>query len=399
MKPTVSMLRCTEKRHILKTDDMYRKFQNQSRHDIMTRFLSTTLPFALILCYSALAQSGSDSSPKWFEGVSFNGFVSSAFTYNFNKPVDGHNSFRAFDTRHNSFSIDVFELAVQRDASEVGDAGFRVDVTAGSTIPQATHSSGMNTGDFDLQQAYVSWNAPLGDGLHIDFGKFATHLGYELIDGYDGFNDNYSRSFLFGYAIPFTHTGIRARYDFSSSLSFAALVVNGWDNAVDNNSSKSIGGQLSASPLSGLNLYANYIFGPERDGNNSANRSVLDICASYAPSEALTVGINIDMGNEDDFDADNSAGWNGFAAYLRYSLCPAFAVAARAEMFDDKDGARSGTKQKLTEFTITPEYCPSPGLAFRLEFRMDMSDKKVFVKDGEPVDSQSTLAFNGVFFF
>jgi hypothetical protein len=35
-------------------------------------------------------------------------------------------------------------------------------------------------------------------------------MGYELIEGYDGYNDNYSRSLLFNYAIPLTHTGVKA---------------------------------------------------------------------------------------------------------------------------------------------------------------------------------------------
>ena len=36
----------------------------------------------------------------------------------------------------------------------------------------------------------------------------------EVIEGYDGWNDQYSRSLLFGYAIAFTHTGVKATYPF-----------------------------------------------------------------------------------------------------------------------------------------------------------------------------------------
>ena len=68
-----------------------------------------------------------------------------------------------------------------------------------------------------------------------------TNHGYELIDGYDGYNDNATRSFSFGYAIPFTHTGLKAAYAFSDQLTAMLMLVNGWDNAKDNNSSKSAG--------------------------------------------------------------------------------------------------------------------------------------------------------------
>ena len=32
-------------------------------------------------------------------------------------------------------------------------------------------------------------------------------MGYELIEGYDGYNDNYSRSLLFNYAASFMYEG------------------------------------------------------------------------------------------------------------------------------------------------------------------------------------------------
>ena len=62
----------------------------------------------------------------------------------------------------------------------------------------------------DIPQLFVSYIAPIGKGLRIDGGKFVTHMGYEVIGGYDGYNDNFSRGFIFGYGIPFTHTGLKA---------------------------------------------------------------------------------------------------------------------------------------------------------------------------------------------
>ena len=61
----------------------------------------------------------------------------------------------------------------------------------------------------NVEQAYVSYYAPVGKGLTIDFGKFVTPLGNEVIEAKD--NWNYSRGILFGYAIPFYHVGRAAR--------------------------------------------------------------------------------------------------------------------------------------------------------------------------------------------
>jgi hypothetical protein len=78
-----------------------------------------------------------------------------------------------------------------------------------------------------IQQAYVSVLA--GSRLQLDAGKFVTPLGAEVIESQD--NWNYSRSVLFGYAIPFYHVGLRATLPAGDKLSFAGYLVNGWNNS------------------------------------------------------------------------------------------------------------------------------------------------------------------------
>jgi hypothetical protein len=204
-----------------------------------------------------------------------NGLVSASYVGNFNAPPSGTNQFRVFDTRSDTFALDVAELVVQRSVSAPGDAGFRIDLTFGSLVPKVTAAAGLFrdengvAGSFDLQQAYFSYIAPAGRGLRIDAGKFTTYLGYEVIEGYDGYNDNHSHSFLFGYAQPITHTGLRVSYPFSGAVSAQAYLVNGWDNAVDNNTGKSIGAQLTLTPSPRLSVLLNYLGGPEQASESS----------------------------------------------------------------------------------------------------------------------------------
>lgn len=351
----------------------------------------------LALCTS-LAQAQDGSAPEWYRSITINGFISTGFTYNTNRPDTGLNQLRVFDGADNSFTIDVVELSIKRDAATAGEAGFRVDLTAGASIPRVTRSAGMDGGQLDVQQMYVTWLAPLGNGLRLDLGKFVTPFGYEVIEGYDGFNDNYTRSFLFGYAIPFTHTGLRASYAFTPSFSLTALVVNGWDNAIDNNRSKSVGGQLFISPLAGLSAFVTGMVGPEQRGNNSGNRSVVDACASYAVAGGLTLGINVDIGRES-LPAGGTASWTGFAGYLRYAFSDKIALSLRGEQFDDADGTRTGVAQKLAEFTLTPEYRPASGIVLRADLRFDMSDTQVFQKAADFTDSQTTVGLNALVTF
>ena len=209
------------------------------------------------------AAKAAEAVPNFFRDIQANAFASFGYINNLNQPQDQSIGLRYFDNRANTFSADLAELVVQKAVAKPGEAGFRIDLTAG-TFAGLTQSAGLRIGDnADLQQAFVSYIAPLGTGLRIDAGKFVTHMGYELIEGYDGYNDNYSRSLLFNYAIPLTHTGIKASYSPSSKVSLMAMVVNGWDLALDNNASKSIGAQLMLKPADPVAFYVNYIGGPE----------------------------------------------------------------------------------------------------------------------------------------
>jgi hypothetical protein len=349
----------------------------------------------------------------WYTQISVNGLISASYVCNFNSPASRTNQFRVFDTRSDTFALDVAELVVQRSVSSPGDAGFRVDVTFGSLIPKVTAAAGLFrdengvAGSFDLQQAYFSYIAPAGHGLRIDAGKFTTYMGYEVIEGYDGYNDNHSHSFLFGYAQPITHTGVRVSYPLSGAVSVQAYLVNGWDNALDNNPGKSVGAQLALTPSPRLSASVNYMGGPEQADNRSNLRHAFDVVAMFKATPALSVAANYDYGHESSVLLAETAGggnadasWQGIAGYGRVTISPRAALTFRAEWFDDPQGARTGYVQSLKELTFTPEFKPHPHVVIRGDLRRDWSNRDVFEKDdGTFGRSQTTLSLNGIFVF
>jgi hypothetical protein len=340
--------------------------------------------------------------PKWFEEIAINAFVSTAYIYNSNRPATGINSYRVFDFNDNSFNLDVAELVVQIAPSKPGDAGFRVDFTAGNSIPQIAKSQDQTVAQFDLQQAFVSYIAPIGSGLRFDVGKYITHMGYEVIEGYDGYNDNYSRSLLFGFAIPFTHTGVKASYAFSSQVSAMVGVVNGWDLVRDNNRSKSIAGQLTLTPVAPLTLFLNWIGGPELAGNNHTNRNVFDIAAILKPTTRLTLGLNGDYGKESGtslVSPGSDATWKGIAGYATLGLTDKFSIALRGETLHDDGGVRfgTGTKTTLSEGTFTPAYKFTDHVLLRGEVRFDKANQPILAKRATFADKQTTVGANFIF--
>jgi Putative beta-barrel porin-2, OmpL-like. bbp2 len=198
-----------------------------------------------------------------------------------------------------------------------------------------------------------SWNAPVGRGLHVDFGKYVTHLGYEVIQGYDGWNDNFSRSFLFGYAIPFTHTGLRLGYA-GEKASVSAMVVNGWDNVKDNNGGKSMGAQILLTPSKAVSFYVNWMGGPER-ADSSDRRDVFNPILVLKPGRFVLAADYVYGHEKNTFGPGLDVTWQGFAGYIRLNPSSRVGLTVRGEVFDDEDGARTGVVQKLKEVTFTPE--------------------------------------------
>lgn len=344
--------------------------------------------------------------PRWYEALQINGFLSTSYSYNFNHPDSRTNTLRVFDVDDNTFKVDVFELVAQRSASRPRESGFRADVALGGSIPRASAAAGLfrdATGaaeDIDLQQAYATYVAPVGSGLRVDAGKFVTPCGYEVIEGYDGWNDNATRSILFGYAIPFTHTGVRAAYVMSPRVTATLLLVNGWDNARDNNRGKSVGGQLALTLSPALTAYVSAMTGPERAGDESDARSLLDVVAVWKPSPRLTLGANGDWGTEEGALTPNEdATWSGVAGYARLGPYGACALSVRVESFNDADGARTGVGQSLSEITLTPEARLSPSLVLRGDLRVDRSNRSVFEKPDGVSDQQTTVLIGAVYGF
>ena len=378
--------------------------------------LGMALCFAVTLATAAIAEDAKPaplvSADDLKKSLGMSIYLQGGYTYNGSASTGEINDLRIFDQKANSFLLDLAQIVFAKDAAS-GSIGYKVKISAGETA-KYIHSAGLTSSagndPFDLTEAYISYTAPQGKGLRFDFGKFATFIGGEVIEAID--NPNYSRSFLFNYATPLTHTGLKVSYTFTDVWNANIHIVNGWDNSTDNNRAKSIGASVGYTPTGSFSLLVNGMTGPEQDeqgvhaptvGSSSGNmRTLLDIVATIRPIKTLSIILNYDDGREENVPGtllpsgiSSDVKWNGLEGIVKYDFSDKYSLAVRAEYFDDKDGFRTGAVQKLKEVTVTSEIRMSGGLILRPEYRHDSSDKPSF--DNKTKKDQDTLALGAMY--
>src|SRR2546425_10149288 len=119
-----------------------RRCRVRARGGIRIRSLLAFAAFATIGSVTRAEAQDSTAARPWYEAISVNGFVSSSYSYNFNRPLFPVNGYRVFDFDDKSFKVDVAELVLQKPTPRAGDAGFRVDVAAGGSIPRVSAAAG-----------------------------------------------------------------------------------------------------------------------------------------------------------------------------------------------------------------------------------------------------------------
>ena len=136
------------------------------------------------------------------------------YGYNFNSPIGRVNLLRAYDVSSNSFSLNQANLILKEDPDV--SAGRRFGLRLDFQYGQATETLQGNKANEPrpnvyrpVFQAFGTYVLPVGSGLTVDFGKWASTLGFE--GNYTKDQMNYSRSFWFNF-LPFYHMGVRTSY-------------------------------------------------------------------------------------------------------------------------------------------------------------------------------------------
>ncbi len=354
--------------------------------------------------------------PTWSVGpMDLSGFIDGYYSFNTNRPntQDGYdqvNQLYNFNDKTDQFNLSAAKLTLNHDPDPVGA---HVDFLYGRTndlINSApTNSDGAEQLNY-IEQAFISMKPPKAKGFEMDFGKFVTSAGAEVIEAKD--NWSYSRSLLFVNAIPYWHFGLRTSLPVSKTETIGLQVVNGWNNISKSNGGATVG-LTSALAKTKYSWFLNYYGGPENPNTTNGFRNLIDTTLLLTPTGKFNAYINYDYGQNRDGTYTVTTGttpvtvgdnklnhWQGVAFAAHGQVTGTQALTGRFEYFNDPNGFQTGTIQHLYEFTATYEYKWAAGLLTRVEYRGDFSNVNYFHKDANQTsDNQNTITIAFIAFF
>ena len=338
--------------------------------------------------------------------------VDTYYAYNFNHPVGRVNLLRAYDVLSNEFSLSQASVIFDHppDAAAGRRWGGRVDLQFGQAT-DTLQGNPLNEPRPEIYrnifQAYGTYIAPVGKGLNIDFGKWASPLGIE--GNYTKDQINYSRAFWFDF-LPFYHMGVRASYPLTDQFTLNYWVVNGTNQVEAVNGFKDELFGFTAKPRKSVTWTMNYYLGQEHPDRVVAlptnpipvqpglsfvairpapngRTHIFDSYVTWQATSKLTFALEGDYFIQrlwkDQAPGQSAAPSHvdGGAAYFRYKFSPKFSFGARSEYLSDRGGLFSGLTQALKEDTLTFDYNVADGFLMRYEWRRDFSNRPSFLSD------------------
>ena len=364
------------------------------------------------------------------KGIKLSGYVDAGYSYNFtgqggNSQVNSR--VQSDSAQKGDFNLYAVKLALEKamTSENKAQAGFRVDVMIGEDAkylanpanPQPTATGTTANGSEDsnylfLEQAYVQLRAPVGNGWDFKVGKFASILGYEVMERPANMNITYG---LLYNQFPFWYTGVLSSYKFDEYLDGKLGVANGANS--DNNTTTS-GGSDGVALLAALNVTApggnanwshnfEYSTASENSSANSTTQNALpsNVGSTTTAGGAWTIIYN-SWGNWSPkfandkllfaFDSvlGNTAGanqaggpqnttWWGASAYAKYQFNDWFSLMSRGEYFggdnlnkisNDLGNFNQDAGLSWWEYTITAGFNVIDNVLIRAEYRLDWGD-------------------------
>jgi hypothetical protein len=361
---------------------------------MIKKFFGTAI-IALVTMPSLFAQVDSTKT------LVFSGSVDAYYRYNFANVDDGFNSnnYTSFTNSQASFALGM--ASIRADATALsGKLTATADLGFGPRAQEFSYSEATNSTTLAMvKQMFITY--AVSDKVKLTAGKFATHIGYEVVDPF--LNKNYSMSYMFTNG-PFTHTGIKADIT-AGPIGLMFGIANYIDQSISTTSVKTVLGQISGGSKNGkTKVYLNYagFYGSNEGMNPSGLKAFtqLDLVLTSAISDKFNLGFNATMQDRTQpaGTGDPSGAWWGAAAYLNVTPTPVVTLTLRSEYIGDSKMVYYSTKNIFAN-TLSLNYQVGP-VTIIPEFRFEFAGDDFYTKhDGDGQSSTGTFLMAAVYHF
>lgn len=328
--------------------------------------------FFLLLVY--LNTQGQDTTIKKNESLfTFSGYIDLYYQFDFNKPANNERpSFLYNFKKHNQPSVNLAMLKVSylQKKWKANLAIMAGDYTEYNLAAEPAFFRHIN-------EANIGY--AFSKKFSVNAGILPSHIGIESAIAKD--NWNLSRSML-AENTPYYETGVKFNHTPNEKWLFSLLIINGWQNIKDYNSSKAIGTQLQFRPNDKLLINSSTFFGNERPDSVRQMRLFHNFYLSYAIHPKIKLAFLLDAGAERKINKDGYNSWMGAAILLQYLPAKNLNIAGRVEFYKDKENTIVTSyppgKLSVAGFAFNIDYSLSKNLLFRNEARLFNSVNNIF---------------------
>ncbi|MHB1680113.1 MAG: outer membrane beta-barrel protein [bacterium] len=218
---------------------------------------------------NTLKKAKQKSSNSYFSSIQLLGTLAASYTYNFAKP-NAYNANYGVNWQSDGFAVNYADITIRRSPGSASDpygVGFHISFDAGQNIqfyeayygnPSYFTQPLQQRRPFDIRQAYININLPIGSGLDIHIGKEKELLGWEDFSLARNWNSTYS---LLDNAEPSTYTGIFFTYNFIPSLQTTLGIANSQNTVVPIDNLPTIEFNAAYTPLSVITFNGGFVYG------------------------------------------------------------------------------------------------------------------------------------------
>ena len=302
----------------------------------------------------------------------FSAYVDAYYAYDFSEPDSQQKQYVTQAARHNEFNIN---MALVKAAYKADKFRGNLALQTG-TYPSINYAAEPTELAQMINEANVGIR--IGENSWIDAGVLGGHFGYEGVFSLD--NELYTQALATEYT-PYFQTGIQFSTELNESLSFRAVLLNGWQNIYETNDAKSFGMGVDYVVNDKISFsYGNY-FGNEGDDVSGVKfRIHNNTYVSYASDKISSTAI-IDITSQERFNSQDNGTVFFFTWVNKLTLSESWGVGARFEYVSDPDQVLFTTaapKFQTSSVTSSLNYSPVPNVSFKIEGRLFIGNEEIW---------------------